>query len=377
MTLPATDDETVRHITTAEWTSKLLLAALLAAVIPACDGAGARPDALSSNPSEQVRAESATFAERFVLVREVVPEQSDANPLVRLSGLEFRADGAFLIADASERNVRLFDATGQQLAVFGGGGEGPGEFQSPRFPRFAPDGEIHVGDAQASRVEVFGADGSFRRSVRLPDFSYLYGFAVLADGDYLVLGTGPSENEILFRVTPTGEVRRGFLPVALVVPDGEREHPAWGSIRGFSLGVRGDTAFVSSSVFRGLWRVELSGGAVRTTLLDFPGYVAPRLPDPVPASAPDLFAWAGSVHLSSTLSVGERSVHLPFVQGVLNFGDPMILLSRDPSGRWHALRDAPPVIAAHGDTLIAIQDPDADSVTLGLYHPIGERRSGL
>jgi len=99
--------------------------------------------------------------------------------------------------------------------------------------------------------------------------------------------------------------------------------------------------------------------------VDFPGYLAPRLPDPVPANVPDLSARAGSVHLTSTLSVGERTVHLPFVQGALNFGGLMILLPR-PVRPVAALRGAPPVIAAHGDTLVVIEDPDAYPVTLGL-----------
>lgn len=71
--------------------------------------------------------------------------------------------------------------------------------------------------------------------------------------------------------------------------------------------------------------------------------------------------------MASAISAGAGSVYLPFVQGVLNYGDPMVLLSRSPSGEWKALAGAPPPVFAYGDSLIVIEDPTADLLTLGVY----------
>jgi hypothetical protein len=235
-----------------------------------------------------------------------------------------------------------------------------------RFPRFKGGDEIVVADAQLSRIQSFTTAGEYLATVNLPQFARLMGFEVLSDERFLVIAAGSSD-EILFTLDSQGNTIGEYLPIARVRPDGQPEHSAWGSLRSFSLKVRGDTAFVTSSLADSLWKVDLTTDRVDRTTIRFPGFVPPRLPAEPPATAPALFQWANTVHLSSTLSVGTNQVFIPFVQGVLNYGDPMILVSRSRDDRWWAFADAPPIIHAHGDSLIAIHAPDADSLVLAVY----------
>ncbi len=58
---------------------------------------------------------------------------------------------------------------------------------------------------------------------------------------------------------------------------------------------------------------------------------------------------------------------IPFVRGVLNYGDPTILVVRDGTGDWYALTDPPPVIAASSNRLLVIHNPLGDPVELAVY----------
>jgi hypothetical protein len=125
---------------------------------------------------------------------------------------------------------------------------------------------------------------------------------------------------------------------------------------------------VSSSASNGVWLVDVPSGETTATSLGFEEYIAPRIPrHETPSNPRELFEWAGTVHMASAISAGAGDVYLPFVQGVLNYGDPMVLLTRSSAGEWKALSEAPPVVFAYGDSLVAIEDPGADYLTLGVY----------
>lgn len=340
-----------------------LRSALLIAAV-ACSDGGAK----TAEPNmTQVSAVAGAFTDQFDRVGQVVPQQSEQEPIARLSGMDIRSDGAFLIGDVSESQVKLFDRDGRTLIRIGRRGPGPGEFQSPRYPRFGPDGRIFVADAQAPRIQIFDLRGNYTREVRL-DVAYIQGFDVLPDGSFVVLAPDEKTGNLLLHVDSAGKVRSAALPIAKIRPEGEADHPLWPSVRSFSLAMRGDTAYVSSTVSNRLWQVHLPTGSTRTSALNFDGYTPPRVDhDKPPRNPREMETWARSSYMPSTLSAGAREVHLPFVKGVLNYGDPMVLLSRSETGGWHALSGAPPVVAAYGDSLITIENPDADFVTLGVY----------
>ena len=83
--------------------------------------------------------------------------------VVRLS------DGRFAVADAGSNEVRVFSPSGDFVAAFGGGGNGPGEFQSIIALWETADREIAVADNIQRRITFF--DGRYRvaRAVSIED----------------------------------------------------------------------------------------------------------------------------------------------------------------------------------------------------------------
>ncbi|MGH7462006.1 MAG: 6-bladed beta-propeller [Longimicrobiales bacterium] len=75
-----------------------------------------------------------------------------------------RADGAFYVADAAEKSVRLFARDGRLLKVIGREGAGPGEFRALESAGRWGD-TLWVVDPQLRRVSLFSADGEFLKSL--------------------------------------------------------------------------------------------------------------------------------------------------------------------------------------------------------------------
>ncbi|MBA4082522.1 MAG: hypothetical protein C0496_14835 [Erythrobacter sp.] len=70
--------------------------------------------------------------------------------------------GRLYIADVQEKQVRLFDSTGQFVRTFGRRGAGPGEFRDPVGLAAPGDGSLVVYDPTQWRVSVFDTSGAFR-----------------------------------------------------------------------------------------------------------------------------------------------------------------------------------------------------------------------
>lgn len=341
-----------------------LLASVLTVLLGACGDGRAAPPA---EAAPQIGA--AKFGDAFELVRSVTLEQSDSALIVRVSGIDVDARGRILIGDVSEGNVKLFSPEGRLLRVIGRKGSGPGEFEQPRYPRFGPDGLIYVADAQNPRIQVFDTAGRLTASTPVLTVGLIQGFRPLEGRRLLVAAENAEAREVLLELDMAGEVKRKMLAVGDVRPTGQPDDPAWRNLRAFSLAVSGDTAFVSNTVSDTLWMVAISSGEVGRVHLPFPGYVQPSPPKAKPANIQELVRWSHGFHLSSTVSAAGGGVYLPFVQGVLNNGDPTVLVARSASGRWLALTEAPPVIGDHEAGLVGLLTPQQEEVRLGLFRP--------
>ena len=105
-----------------------------------------------------------------------------AHEFYRARSMKQRPDGSLMIADGSSRQVRVFSATGEFQASFGGEGDGPGEFRSLRRIENAGDTLAAFGDA---RVTVAAPDLSVVRTFGVDffttDLHYLSGSAILPE----------------------------------------------------------------------------------------------------------------------------------------------------------------------------------------------------
>lgn len=75
-------------------------------------------------------------------------------------GIAVDADGRVLVADTGNKRVQIFDADGQFLAQFGGGGLEPGRLDEPVGIAVDAQGNIAVADTWNGRVQVFDRDGN-------------------------------------------------------------------------------------------------------------------------------------------------------------------------------------------------------------------------
>jgi len=313
------------------------------------------------------RAEAATFDSVFAAADSVLLQQPDSAPIVRISGIDVDDHGRILIGDVSEGNVKLFAPDGRLIRIIGRKGAGPGEFTAPRYPRFGPQGLIYVADAQNPRVQVFDTSGTLRHSSPLAEVGLVMGFEPITAATYLLTVERAGNDRVLVEVDSAGKIRREFLGVGEVRPTGEGDSELWRNVRNFFLTVSHDTAYVSSTISDTLWTVHLPSGREARTRVVFPGYIRPSPPRDPPDGIQGLTAWSRSFHSGSTLSSSGGALFLPFVQGVLNNADPMLLLIRDGSGVWQVVSGAPPIIGAAHGRAIALLTPNQEQVRLGFF----------
>lgn len=74
-----------------------------------------------------------------------------------------------LVVDRQSALVHAFSDDGQHLRSFGGEGEGPGEFQGPRYARATADGRIAVAQTFPPILHWVTEDGEFLERWRIPD----------------------------------------------------------------------------------------------------------------------------------------------------------------------------------------------------------------
>lgn len=307
------------------------------------------------------------FLAGFRLVDSIELEQTPELPIVRVSGLALSPDGRLALADASESNVKLFDRAGRLILTLGRNGSGPGEFQQPRFPRFGGGGRLFVGDGQLNRITEFDSGGAFRQTIELDGMTPLMGLALGPRNEFYL--TGPGRGGRLVHLTDTtGKTTGGFLLADQARPVQQPDSPLWRMLSQQWLAGAGTLLYVASTLSDSLWELDPATGKSRSSRILVPGYVQPRLPAAPPRGIPEITAWQKSFHVAGTLLASPDLLVMPFVQGVLNYGDPMVLMVRPTGGEWLAFRGAPPPVLVTGDSILAILRPgESERVVLGVF----------
>ncbi len=112
---------------------------------------------------------------------------------------DIEVDGArslIYVVDAGSCRVLVFDFQGKFLRAVGRKGQGPGEFATPTGMCLTKDGGFAVADRDNNRIQLFGPDGKFSRSIlvkqtRVADL-------VIADGRFFIV---PAFGVSLYSVT--------------------------------------------------------------------------------------------------------------------------------------------------------------------------------
>lgn len=116
-----------------------------------------------------------------------------AGELGAASGAVEGRNGEVFILDGINKKVAVFDKDGLYLRVFGGVGEGPGEFRRPTRIAIGADGAIHVWDPQLRRITRFHPDGKLLSQLTLPTVPTVGDFTVTGNRAWfvrLLLGPG-------------------------------------------------------------------------------------------------------------------------------------------------------------------------------------------
>jgi len=154
-----------------------------------------------------------------------------------------------------------------------------------------------------------------------------------------------------------------------VLPVGADKDFPWSNLRQTFFAVVRDTAWAVSTISDSLWSVPLARDTLVATgrRMVIPGRIPPVAPENRPRTPRELDSWAKGFHGAAPPVASDQLLAIPYVQGVLNYGDPSILVLRDEAGQWFALSGAPPIVAASRDQLIAINNPLEDPLQLAVY----------
>ena len=96
------------------------------------------------------------------------PAEEGGNYLGRVVSMGFDQRGDIHILDPDRYRVTTWNDRGEFVRQFGNRGEGPSEFQVPRYSFTLRNGSVIVVDIGQSALQVFGPSGQYQRGVRMP-----------------------------------------------------------------------------------------------------------------------------------------------------------------------------------------------------------------
>lgn len=352
-------------------------ASILFAFAPLLAGAGCQRGPATPRQGTSVGVTASALDGLYKLQERIPLQQPDSALIVRVSGIDRRADGAIALGDASEGNVKLYSPSGRLLRVIGRKGQGPGEFQEPRFPRFGENHRLYVADGAGGRVSIFDSAGTLLRTLQLGRATFLMGFEIIPNGGGFLFSSEDADGYVLFRTDSTGKPSRRFLRIRDTHPRDQPAESPWRSVRGFSIALHGDTAFVVCTLSDSLWTVNLRSGVESAVRLSLPDYKIPVPPAQPLTSMAELMKWSRSLQLAVSMTASDSTLLINFTRGVLSAGDPNTAAIRSADGRWNAVSQAPAFLRGVGPDLLALAsagDSSSGAVVLGVYGPaLGSR----
>ena len=177
-----------------------LLNALLSIAVAACAG-----------DSRDVRSGvSEPFLELRGLDVEALAALDDGGAaiLARPHWISVDSRGRWIISDRSDKDIKIYSASGERVGTFGRSGGGPGEFRSLFSSGIYRDSVVAY-DFASGKLSVLAPDGSFGRAVQfaIPPWKV----QVVDDSLLLLIGHPVQQRPLLMLAKPDGTVLKRFF----------------------------------------------------------------------------------------------------------------------------------------------------------------------
>ena len=100
----------------------------------------------------------------FIVDLSIGEEEDDVNYMFsRPRDIDTDIQGNIYVLDLEEQTIKKYDAQGKHIKNISRAGQGPGEFEYPRYLCISETGNIYVADLFESKIEVFNLEGEYQR----------------------------------------------------------------------------------------------------------------------------------------------------------------------------------------------------------------------
>jgi len=307
------------------------------------------------------------FRDCFTLVDSVVLEQPPEHLIAILSGAVLTQDGATVLADGSEGNLKVYDGAGRLKKVVGRKGRGPAEFLSLTRPVWGAGGKLYVIDPNLRRLTVFTPTLELERTVQIFSPGYYSGVTPLGARGEILLSGVTDEGAAVVVIDSSGREVETLLPTSRVMRPLTAENEHWRVITSIETGLIGRNVYVVSTVLDTVWQFNLSTKHVRAFPIPL-SELHQDVPGPKTRTLAALQEWFVSFYYPRGVHVSAGRLLVPVVRGIVTQKAVTILGILNPdTGAWTFIRNAPAILASDDRRILALLNPNPDRLTIGVY----------
>jgi len=115
------------------------------------------------NPKEAIFDQEAFELREDLTINSENPSEGILFELI--TSIRVDDDESIYVQDARARKIKIFDKEGKLLREFGNRGQGPGEFQTPRFLQLLSQNKLKVFDMSNKRISIFSLNGDLIQEI--------------------------------------------------------------------------------------------------------------------------------------------------------------------------------------------------------------------
>jgi hypothetical protein len=104
----------------------------------------------------------------FLVDLSIGEEEDDENYIFsQPRDIDADTQGNIYVLDFEEKTIKKYDAQGKHIKNISRVGQGPGEFEYPRYLCISELGNIYVADVFEQKIEVFNLEGEYQRALKV------------------------------------------------------------------------------------------------------------------------------------------------------------------------------------------------------------------